>query len=222
MESVKILLVDDHVLFRSGIAEMLQGVPEFEVVGEANDGEEAVRLATRLMPDIILMDVYMPCMTGLEATREIKKTLPYVKIIMLTASGQDHDLFEAVKAGAHGYLMKNMGRDEFFATLRGAVHGEAAISRSTASRILTEFSRIAHARAKLEGRISPRETEVLELVSTGKTNREIASALHISENTVKNHLKNILEKLHLKNRVQAAAYALRKGIGEAHGPPHHQ
>lgn len=218
MDSVKVLLADDHALFRSGIAELLQSVPEFEVVGEASDGEEAVRLAAQLMPDIILMDVYMPGMTGLEATREIKKILPYVKIIMLTASGQDKDLFEAVKAGAHGFLMKNMDRDEFFSTLRGTVAGEAAISRSTASRILTEFSRLADARATVEARISPRETEVLELVSTGKTNREIASALHISENTVKNHLKNILEKLHLKNRVQAAAYALRKGIGEPRDP----
>ncbi len=215
MEAMRILLVDDHALFRSGVAGLLRQQPGFQVVGEAEDGAEALERAKELMPDLILMDVYMPGMGGLEATRRIKEVLPYVKIVMLTVSEEDKDVFDAVKAGAHGYLVKKIEPEALFRTLRGVFRGQAPISRATAAKILAEFARQARrgpGDASPEGRLSPREQEVLELLTKGASNKEIAASLGISNNTVKNHLKNILEKLHLQNRVQAAAYALRGGL----------
>ena len=215
MEAMRILLVDDHALFRSGVAGLLRQQAGFEVVGEAGDGAEALEKAREIMPDVILMDVFMPGMGGLEATRRIKAVLPYVKIVMLTISEEDKDVFEAVKSGAHGYLLKKIEPEAFIRTLRGVFRGEAPISRATAAKILAEFARQAlrgPGDASPQGRLSPREQEVLELLTKGASNKEIASSLGISNNTVKNHLKNILEKLHLENRVQAAAYALREGL----------
>ncbi len=193
----------------------MRGQADFEVVGEGQDGEEAVAKAQELMPDIILMDVYMPGMGGLEATRRVKEALPYVKVVMLTVSEEDKDLFEAIKVGAHGYLLKRIEPEALIQTVRGTFRGEAPISRATAAKILDEFGRLTRSSPvndRLQEKVSPREREVLELLVKGATNKEIASALHISENTVKNHLKNILEKFHLENRVQAAGYALRKGL----------
>ncbi len=215
MKSIRILLTDDHALFRSGLAGLLRQQADFEVVGEAATGEEALEKARELVPDVILMDLYMPGMGGLEATRRIKKALPSVKIVMLTVSEGEQDLFEAVKAGAYGYLLKKIEPEAFFRTLRGVFRGEAPISRATATKILDEFARQAErgtGEARPPGRLSAREQEVLELLTKGATNKEIASTLGISKDTVKNHLKNILEKLHLENRVQAAAYALREGL----------
>lgn len=214
MEPMRILLVDDHGLFRSGIASLLGKQPGLEVVGEASNGEEALQKGKELMPDLILMDVYMPGMGGLEATRRLKEALPYVTIIMLTVSEDDKDLFEAIKAGAQGYLLKNLDPDEFFRTLRGAHRGEAPISKMMANKILAEFTRLSKGARETPSheRLSPREREVLELLTKGETNKEIAVSLGISENTVKNHLKNILEKLHLENRVQAATYALKADL----------
>lgn len=215
MDPIRILLVDDHSLFRSGVASLLRGQPDFEVVGEAHDGAEAVAKANALMPDIVLMDVYMHGMGGLEATRRIKEDLPYVKVIMLTVSEEEKDLFEAIKAGAQGYLLKNIRPEGLMGVLRAAFCGEAPISRATAGKILDEFARLARHGPPEEPRhekLTPREREILEQLTTGATNKEIASAFGISENTVKNHLKNILEKLHLDNRVQAATYALREGL----------
>ncbi len=215
MDAMRVLLVDDHALFRSGVAGLLRQQADFEVVGEAEDGAEALEKAKELMPDLILMDVYMPGMGGLEATRRIKEALPYVRIVMLTVSEEDKDVFEAVKAGAQGYLLKKIEPEAFFRTLRGVFRGEAPISRVTATKILREFARQAErstAEARPPGKLSPREQEVLELLTKGATNKEIAASLGVSTNTVKNHLKNILEKLHLENRVQAAAYALREGL----------
>jgi DNA-binding NarL/FixJ family response regulator len=166
------------------------------------------------MPDVILMDVSMPGGNGPEATARIKELLPYVRIVMLTISEQDEDLFQAVKSGAQGYLLKKIDPQALFGTLRGVMRGEAPISRMMAGKILGEFSRLANAPAapaKSAG-LTPREHEVLELITHGKSNKEIGSALSMAENTVKNHLKNILEKLHLENRVQAATFALRQGL----------
>ncbi|MFB3817804.1 MAG: response regulator [Candidatus Methylomirabilales bacterium] len=211
---IRILLVDDHALFRKGIASLLGSEPDFEVVGEAASGREAVERARELMPDVILMDVFMPGGSGPEATARIKEILPYVRIVMLTISEEDEDLFEAVKSGAQGYLLKKIEPQALFGTLRGVMQGEAPISRMMAGKILGEFSRLAkEPAAPAKGAsLTPREHEVLELITQGKSNKEIASALSMAENTVKNHLKNILEKLHLENRVQAATFALRQGL----------
>ena len=215
METIRVLLVDDHALFRSGVASLLRQEPGFEVVGEADNGLEALEKAQELMPDVILMDIYMPEIGGLEATRRIKALLPYVKIVILTVSEEEADLFEAIKAGAHGYLLKHIEPAEFFRNLRGVFRGEAPLSRTAAAKLLKEFARLAQGvpdAVSPQEKLSPREQEVLELLTQGATNKEIASSLNISENTVKNHLKNILEKLHLENRVQAATYALRTGL----------
>jgi DNA-binding NarL/FixJ family response regulator len=212
---IRVLLVDDHALFRKGIASLLTAEPGFEVVGEAGDGLQAVALAQELMPDLIVMDVNMPGATGLDATRRITEVFPYVKIVMLTVSEDDQDLFEAVRCGAQGYLLKKIEPKALFDTLRSVMRGEASISRVMAAKLIGEFSRQANraaSGANLNPALSPREIGVLELVTHGKSNKEIAAALDIAENTVKNHLKNILEKLHLENRVQAATFALREGL----------
>ena len=215
MEPIRVLLVDDHVLFRKGLASLIDPLEDMEVVGEAGDGREALERARELMPDLILMDIQMPGWDGLKATRLIKEEMPYVKIVMLTISDDDTDLFEAIKSGAEGYLLKNIVPEELFEMLRGVYRGEAPISGLTAARILDEFARLAQKESWVPSSgesLTPREKEVLQLVSRGATNKEIASRLFIAENTVKNHLRNILAKLHLQNRVQAAAYALREGL----------
>lgn len=214
MEAIRVLLVDDHALFRKGLASMLRDQPDFEVVAEAQDGEEALAKAKELMPDVILMDIYMPGGTGLEATQRIKEALPYVKIVILTVSEEDQNLFSAIKSGAQGYLSKKIEPLELFEMLRGVVKGEAPISRVTAAKILDEFARQVQRRRDEPPveHLSRREQQVLELLTKGSTNKEIAAALGISDNTVKNHLRNILDKLHLENRVQAAAFALQKGL----------
>ena len=212
---IRVLLADDHALFRKGIASILSAERGFEVVGEAGDGLEALERARELMPDVILMDIFMPGVNGLEATRRIKEALPYVKIVMLTVSEEDQNLFEAIKSGAQGYLLKKIEPQELFAMLKGVVQGDAPISRAMAAKILREFTHQARRAAPAPrpgADLSPREKEVLELVTQGKSNKEIAVALAITENTVKNHLKNILEKLHLENRVQAATFAIREGL----------
>jgi len=209
---VRVLLVDDHPLFRDGVRSLLEarGV---EVAGEAGDGEEALEAALRLRPDVILMDITMPRMDGLEATRLIKVRLPEVKIVILTVSDEERTLFEAIKSGAQGYLLKDLQADEFFSLLSGIERGEAPISRGLASRILEEFARRPAGRpgTGTPDELTDREREVLRWVSSGASNREAAAALHISENTVKFHMKNILEKLHLRNRAEVVAYAARKG-----------
>lgn len=224
MEPIKILLADDHVLFRRGIVSILADHPQFEVVGEVGNGLQALDKARELMPDLILMDINMPICDGLEATRWIKGEMPYVKIVMLTVSDDQQSLFEAIKSGAGGYLLKNLEPDALVDYLLGVSKGEAPISRTMAARILDEFARLASRGGGIAGtpqegdgdreqqRLTGREKEVLQLVSEGATNKEIAVRLGIAENTVKNHLRNILEKLHLQNRAQAAAYAVRKGL----------
>lgn len=214
MDRLRILLVDDHDLFRKGIARLIDSQPDFEVVGEARDGRDAVEQARRLGPDVVLMDIEMPNWNGTEATRRIKSDMPRTHVVMLTVSDDDHNLFAAIRAGATGYLLKSVKPEELFRRLRGVSRGEAAISPLLASRILREFARLdqsAPLPQTIEG-LSPRETEVLGLVTKGLTNKQIGGQLHIAENTVKNHLRNILDKLHLNNRAQAAAYAVRHGL----------
>jgi two-component system nitrate/nitrite response regulator NarL len=215
MEPLRIMLVDDHVLFRKGIASLLATRQDMEVVGQAEDGIEAVNKARALIPDVILMDVHMPNQDGLEATRIIKQEMPHVQIVMLTVSDDDDDLFEAIKNGAKGYLLKNLEPERLFDLLDKVRQGEAAISGPIATKILQEFKqgeRTTPRQPEPVDELTPREVEVLEQVVTGATNKEIAERLHITENTVKIHLRNILEKLQVQNRIQAAVHAVREGL----------
>ncbi len=212
---MRVLLADDHPLFRDGLAALLRA-RGMQVVGEASSGLEALEQARALRPDVILMDVNMPQMNGLEATRLIKTEMPETKIIILTVSDEDENLFEAIKCGAQGYLLKSLQSQAFFDLLDGVARGEAPISRGLATKILGEFARqLRHqdeaASANKED-LTDREKQVLRLVAEGATNRDIAAQLNVTENTVKYHLKNILEKLHLRNRAQAVAYAMQTGL----------
>jgi DNA-binding NarL/FixJ family response regulator len=215
MEPLRILLVDDHALFRKGVASLLESRQDMQVVGEAGDGCEAIARARELTPDIILMDIAMPGCNGLQATWQIKREMPHVKIIMLTVSDYDRDLFAAIKNGAQGYLLKNLEPYKLFDMLDRARRGEAAISGMLAAKILQEFREPRPElvqRPEVRGELTAREIEILEQVVQGASNKEIAVALSISDNTVKIHLRNILEKLHLQNRIQAAVYAVREGL----------
>jgi DNA-binding NarL/FixJ family response regulator len=214
---VRILLVDDHTLFRKGIASILAEERSFQVVGESANGRDATEKARELMPDVILMDISMPEMDGLEATRQIKEELPAIRIVILTVSDEDQNLFEAIKWGAQGYLLKKVDPQTLFNTLRAVARGEAVIPGGMASRILGEFSRQMRTPAETSrpgAKLSARERAVLGLLTQGKSNKEIAVAMAVAENTIKSYLKNILEKLHLENRVQAATFALREGLVE--------
>jgi len=214
-ETLRVLLVDDHVLFRSALATLLSSRGGVEVVGEAGDGVQAIELARKTVPDVILMDVYMPTCSGIEAVKVIKGEMPHVRIIMLTVSDVDEDLFEAIKNGAQGYLLKNLEPQQLFDSLEGARRGDAALSGAMMARILAEFRQpgksVTTSQEVLE-QLTPREFDVLEQVVEGATNSEIAEALDITVNTVKIHLRNILEKLHLRNRIQVAVYAVREGL----------
>jgi DNA-binding NarL/FixJ family response regulator len=218
--TLRVLLVDDHALVREGIAGLLATQPDIEIAGEAEDGFQALEQARATMPDVILMDIEMPRCDGLEATRLIKREMPYVKIVILTIHDVDKRLFEAVRNGAQGYLLKDIGSAELIKMLRGMERGEAPISRTMAARILDEFARQDET-PQLDGELllTRREREVLQWVARGASNREIAEALVISENTVKNHMRNILSKLHLSNRAQVMAYALRRGLVNNNEPP---
>jgi DNA-binding NarL/FixJ family response regulator len=209
---MRILLADDHALFRDGVASLLDAWGH-EVVGLASDGDEAVALADRLRPDVILMDVRMPRMTGLEATRRIAASHPEIAIVMLTMSEEEEDLFQAIRAGARGYLLKNLEAAELRTMLDGVARGEAAISPATAARIIAQYARGGMRRpVATPDRLTDREVEVLRLVTDGLRNKEIGTALGISENTVKFHLRNILEKLHAESRTELAARAVREGL----------
>jgi two-component system, NarL family, nitrate/nitrite response regulator NarL len=218
MEKIRVLLADDHALFRRGLASLLAHRDDLEVVGEAANGEDAIERARELMPDVVLMDVRMPGMTGLEATRRLKEEMPYVKIVILTVSEDEEDLFAALKGGAQGYLLKNIDPDDLVACLHQVQRGEAPLAPSMATKILREFGGSSPRPGPV---LTQRERQVLELVARGDANKEVARHLEISENTVKNHLRNILEKLHLQNRVQAVMYALREGLitPPESGPP---
>ncbi len=214
---MRVLIVDDHALFRDGISSLLKA-RGYQVVGEASDGQEAVVRTRELRPDLVLMDIKMPQMGGLEATRLIKAELPGVKVVILTVSDDEEDLFDAIKAGAQGYLLKNLKSDVFFELISGVASGEAPISPKLAAKMIQEFSEQSRQlegalTEQKEGNLTDRETEVLDLVAQGRNNKEIAEELVISESTVKYHLGNILDRLHLKNRAQAIAFATRRRFG---------
>ena len=213
---VRVLLVDDHALFREGLASILSSHPDIEVVGEAEDGLEALVKAQELRPDLILMDVTMPGCDGLEATQLIKEALPDVKIVMLTVHDEDDKLFQAIRSGAAGYLLTSTASKVLMPMWQGVMRGEAAISGAMAAQILEEFGRLARRRPPLAQEdtpvLTPREKEVLRLVAAGAMDKEIAAELSISLNTVKTHMRNILAKLQATSRHQAAAYAVQEGL----------
>jgi len=217
MDPIKVLVVDDHALFRRGIAAVLAGEEGLEVVGEAVDGLEAIEKAREIAPDVTLMDLNMPRCSGLEAIQALQTEMPQINVLVLTVSEEETDLFASVKFGARGYLLKNTEPEELVHAIFHIAQGGVIVSPLMATKLLTEFKELtAGAEREPIGEansdLSPREGEVLQLVAQGATNKEIADALFIAENTVKTHLKSIMEKLHLANRSQAAAYAIKKGL----------
>ena len=213
---MKVLLVDDHPLFLDGLKNLLtsRGV---QVVGCARDGLEALDKARTLHPEVILMDIHMPQLDGLAALRLIKAELPDIRIVMLTMSAEDEDLFEAIKSGACGYLLKTQDTDEFFVLLQDVARGEVALSPGLAARILSEFGRQAGAALAVEDKeqrvsLSPREIEVLTLVARGLTYKEVGAKLCLAERTIKYHMGEIVARLHLENRAQVVEYARRTGL----------
>ncbi len=215
-EPIRVVVVDDHALFRRGLEMVLAQEEDIDVVGEAGDGAEAVELVRELTPDIVLMDVRMPRRGGIDACTSIKDVVPSAKIVMLTISDEEADLYEAIKAGASGYLLKEISIDEVAGAIRAVHGGQSLISPSMASKLLTEFASMikrSDERQQVPApRLTDRELQVLKLVAKGLNNRDIAKTLFISENTVKNHIRNILEKLQLHSRMEAVVYAVREKL----------
>ena len=210
---MKVLLVDDHALFRAGLTSLLKAWG-LQVVGEAGDGDEAIARARDLQPDLIFMDINMPGRNGLEATRAIKAEFPDMKVIILTVSDDEQDLFESIKSGAEGYLLKNLREDEFADLIRRLRQDEPVMSPGLAKKLVLEFARLKEEEQgpEVKAGLTERELEVLEQVARGATNKEVAGTLYITESTVNYHMKNILSKLHLKNRSQVVAWAMEHGF----------
>lgn len=211
--TIKVLIADDHKLFRQGLIGLMETREELvEVIGEASTGLEAVRLTAQLQPDVVLMDIYMPEGDGLQALRLIRERFPVVQVVMLTSSENDEHLYQAVQYGAAGYLLKNLDAEQLFDLIQGVVHGEAAMTREIASRLLKGVARRSSDPTQGEEALTERELAVLRLVAVGASNQEIADKLMISINTAKSHIRSILDKLQLENRTQAANYAMNRGL----------
>lgn len=215
MSATRTLIVDDSALARRAIRSILEGPRRFEIVAEAPDGAEGIARARELFPDLVLMDLRMPRLDGLAAIQTIKEEFPSMQVVVLSVSDEPQDLFEAMKRGAQGYLIKNMEPQLWLDYLDAIISGDTRISRAIAERVLQEFtwSRKPDEPTTLP-MLTPREREILTLVARGQTNREIGTALDIAENTVRRHLQNILEKLHLRNRVELAGFAMRHKMGQ--------
>lgn len=216
MSAIRILLVDDQALFREGLRTLLSTQPDFNVVGEASNGEEALRVAASTSPLVVLMDLQMPVLDGVAATRRLRAERPECRVIVLTTFDHDEYVFEGLRAGAVGYLLKDAPSEKLFEAIRGAARGESFLQPSVAAKVVAEFARLAdHAPPRPQPLVEPlsdRELEILRLVATGASNKEIASALTIAEGTVKNHLTNILGKLGVRDRTQAALKAKELGL----------
>jgi len=215
---IRILLVDDQPLFRGAIAALIAELDDMVIVGEAENGLEAVEKARVLLPDLVVMDVEMPVMDGVEATRLIREQLSTVKVIMLTVSEADDHVFDAIRFGAHGYLLKDLRPEQLYEMIRSVMRNETPLSPAIAGRLLDEIQsgatkRSSSPEAPQGPPVTRRELEILQLVAEGLSNKEIGKKLSITEGTVKNHVHNALEKLHMENRIQAAAYIVRQGLG---------
>ncbi len=208
----RVLIVDDHPMARKAIHSMLDEDASFVVIAEGNNGAEAIKLCDELMPDLVLMDIHMPECNGLEATKKIKQKHPHIKVVILSVSDDIADLFSAIQFGAQGYLLKNMDPDDWLAYLHALLEEKTEVPREMAGKLFYQFRQSQAADEPSPNILTPREKEILVYVAAGETNRKIAERLGITEHTVKNHIKNILEKLYLDNRVQVAAYALRHGL----------
>ncbi len=219
-EPIRALIVDDHALFRRGLEMVLAAEDDIELVGEASDGSEAVQKAGESLPDVVLMDIRMPKSSGIEACRAMKEVAPSSKIVMLTISDEEEDLFEAIRAGASGYLLKDIPLDEVADVVRAVHGGQSLINPSMAAKLLTEFAALnkrdqeERAEQVPAPKLTEREMQVLKLVAKGMNNRDIAKELFISENTVKNHVRNILEKLQIHSRMEAVMIAVREKLIE--------
>ena len=206
MTKIHLVIADDHLVVRDGLRGMLESQPDFEVVGEASNGEEAVQLASSLKPEVVLMDLRMPVMDGVTAIRQIKDNQPGVQVLVLTTYDSDADILPAIEAGATGYLLKDISREELYSAVRATARGESVLAPGVAARL------IGRMRAPAEEKLSSRELEVLQLVAEGDSNSEIASRLHISQATVKSHLVHIFGKLGVSDRTAAVTVALQRGI----------
>jgi DNA-binding NarL/FixJ family response regulator len=215
IDALRVLIVDDHDLFRTGLRNLLEVEDGIDIIGEAAGGQEAVKIVRELAPDVVVMDLNMPGMGGVEATRHITTLAPLTRVVMLTISDQDNDVIDAILAGACGYLLKDSSIQDLMAGIRAAALGESLISPTIAAKVLQRL-RASSTRPEIEttirAELSDREIEVLKLIANGKDNAMIAAELHISPKTVKNHISNILMKLQIDNRIQAAVYAVRSGI----------
>ena len=213
MDKMRVLICDDHEILRKGMIQLLKLRPGFDIVGEAANGKEAIVLTDKLQPDIVLMDIQMPILDGITATSIIREKYSNIKIIMLTISDQEEDLFKAIQSGANGYLLKNTNLDDLFSNIKRVYNGTPTFSPVLATKILEHFTVMnGSANKKQEYPLSDREKEILELVARGRTNQFIADALFISIHTVKKHMQHILEKLHVNNRAEAVSLALRNGL----------
>jgi len=220
-DPIRVLIADDHALFRRGLEMVLADEPDIELVGQASDGAEAVTRAGEFLPDVVLMDIRMPKTSGIEAARAMKECAPSAKIVMLTISDEEEDLFEAIRSGASGYLLKDIPLDEVADAVRAVYGGQSLINPSMAGKLITEFATLARRDSEAERqqqvpapKLTDREMEVLKLVARGMNNRDIAKELFISENTVKNHVRNILEKLQIHSRMEAVMIAVREKLIE--------
>jgi DNA-binding NarL/FixJ family response regulator len=213
---IRVLITDDHQLFREGLTRILNDAPELTVVANVGSGEEALKRIPELKPDVILMDVNMPGIGGVETTRRVRLAHPNIQVLMLTVSERETDLFDAIRAGAHGYLLKSARSAELIDAIQRVHAGEAMIAPVMATKLLDEFARAHNAPSapveRADGDLSERERQVLEMVAKGMSNKEIGAALSLSPHTVKAHLRTILDKLHLRSRAEAAAWAARHGI----------
>lgn len=210
-DRIRIVVVDDHMMFRQGLVKILEEIPEFQVVGDADGGESAIKIVQETYPDVILLDVNMPGISGIETITILRKKKITAKIIMLTISKQDEDLFGAIEAGADGYLLKNAGADELSRAIKLVMNGQAFLSPEVTLPVLQVISK-QHGEMTQEVQLSDREIEVLQCLASGQTTNQIGSLLFISENTVKTHIRHILDKLAASNRTEAVTKALRMGI----------